>query len=100
MIVVESVAEPFRDDIRKAVDILKSCGARDIYLFGSVLTTNDPSLVGDLDIAVAGMPPENFFRAYGMLTMTLERPFDLVDLDNDAAFVQNLRRGGGLARVA
>lgn len=39
-------------------------------------------------------------KSYGALTMDLESPFDLVDLDNDAAFVQSLRRGGRLERVA
>jgi predicted nucleotidyltransferase len=100
---IDQMPERFRADIHKAIRILKSYGARDVFLFGSVLTATDPSTastVGDLDIAVAGMPPENFFHAYGALTMDLESPFDLVDLDNDAAFVQSLRRGGRLERVA
>jgi uncharacterized protein len=97
---IEKMPERFREDIQTAIRILKSYGARDVFLFGSVLTATDPSTVSDLDIAVAGMPPENFFRAYGALTMDLESPFDLVDLDNDAAFAQSLRRRGRLERVA
>lgn len=97
---IDALPERFRTDIDRAARILKSYGARDVFLFGSILTATDPSTAGDLDFAVAGMPPANFFRAYGELTMNLDMPFDLVDLDNDAAFTRSLRHRGRLERVA
>jgi predicted nucleotidyltransferase len=92
--------EPFRSDIDSAVRILKEHGAKDVYLFGSILRTADPASIGDIDIAVSGLDPRKYFKAYASLMMALEHPFDLVDLDDDAAFVRVLREDGQLERVA
>ena len=67
---------------------------------GSALRPPSSRLIGDLDIAVAGLPPEHFYRAYGALMMSLQSPVDLVDLDDDTAFVRTLREDGALERVA
>ena len=90
----------FRDDIAEAVQILRDLGAKHVYLFGSVLSDGDGSVAQDLDVAVSGLPQSEFFRAYGKLSMTLSHPFDLVDLDNDAAFVRTLRESGQIEEVA
>ncbi len=89
----------FRHDIELAVRILKELGAEHVYLFGSVLE-HEARKPRDIDIAVSGLPRDQFFRAYGKLTMTLSHPFDLVDLDNEAAFVRTLKESGQLERVA
>jgi predicted nucleotidyltransferase len=88
----------FRDDIAEVVQILRDLGAEHVYLFGSVLSVGDGA--HDIDIAVSGLPQSEFFRAYGRLSMALSHPFDLVDLDNDAAFVRTLRESGQLEEVA
>ena len=92
-------AADFRGDIELAVAILRELGAKHVYLFGSVLDhqTHKPR---DIDIAVSGHPQNQFFRAYGKLTMTLSQPFDLVDLDNEAAFIRTLKESGQLEQVA
>ncbi len=97
---IDQCPEEVRRDILQAIDVLKRLGARDVYLFGSVLSSKDPAAIGDIDIAVSGLEPSKFFAAYGALTMALDYPFDLVDLDNEAAFVQTLREKGHLERVA
>jgi predicted nucleotidyltransferase len=89
----------FRHDIELAVRILTELGAKHVYLFGSVLDNEAPN-PRDIDIAVSGLPQDQFFRAYGKLTMTLGHPFDLVDLDNEAAFVRTLKESGQLEKVA
>ncbi|TVQ26225.1 MAG: hypothetical protein EA382_05880 [Spirochaetaceae bacterium] len=68
--------------------------------FGSVVRDPLPSSVGDIDFAVAGLPPERFYHTYGAMLMALSMPFDLVDLDDDSPFVQALRTEGSLERVA
>jgi len=53
----------------------------------------------NIDIAVNGLPQEDFFRAYGQLPMKIDHRFDLVDLSNDAAFSRRLRESGTLEGV-
>ena len=97
---MDEYPEPIRSDIESAVRILKDHGAHDVYLFGSVLQATDPAAIGDIDIAVSGLDPRKFFKAYASLMMALQYPFDLVDLDDDGAFVRTLREDGRLELVA
>ena len=90
----------FRRDIQLAASILQSLGAKEIYVFGSLVEGSNPSGARDLDIAVLGLPPEQFFHAYGQLLMELDHAFDLVDLSNSAAFSRRLKESGRLERVA
>jgi predicted nucleotidyltransferase len=89
----------FSDDIEKAVSYLKEIGCAEIYIFGSIAkgTADDTS---DLDIAVRGISPENFFKVYGHLLTILEREIDLVDLDLQKEFGSKLLKSKTLHRVA
>jgi predicted nucleotidyltransferase len=84
--------------IQKAADVLRSFGATDVYLFGSVAkgTHNDRS---DIDLAVSGIPPEFFFKAMGTTMNTIKREFDLVELDEKNLFVDYLKSQGKPQRV-
>jgi predicted nucleotidyltransferase len=84
--------------IHKAADVLKSFGATDVYLFGSVAkgTNNEHS---DIDLAVSGIPPEDFFKAMGTTMNAIKKEFDLVDLDEKNTFVEYLKSHGKLQRV-
>ena len=63
-----------------------------VLLFGSAL---DPAReTQDIDLAVEGFPPENFFRFYGDLIFSLSKPVDLIDLSSDNAFNRIIRREG------
>ena len=99
-VATDNLEEPIRSDVLQAIEVLRSFGAREVYLFGSVLRSPTSRTTGDIDIAVAGLPPEHFYRAYGALMMNLQSPVDLVDLDDDTAFVRTLREDGALERVA
>ena len=84
--------------IKQAAAALLSVGAREVYLFGSVAGGSaDPE--SDVDLAVAGLPPSLFFRAMGMARRALQRPLDLVDLDEPTPSTDYLRKSGELKRV-
>ena len=97
---IERFPNSFRHDIQTAASILRSFGATEIYVFGSLVESSNPSNARDLDIAVLGLPPEQFFHAYGQMLMELDHDFDLVDLSNSAAFSRRLKDSGTLERVA
>lgn len=85
--------------INQAAAVLKAAGAEAVYLFGSsVKGTTRPD--SDIDLAVAGLPPAQFFPVMGQLQFILPRPFDLVDLDVDTPFTRYLKQKGNLRRVA
>jgi len=84
--------------IREAAAALKAAGARKVYLFGSA-ATGTLREGSDIDLAVSGLPPEKFFKAMGIAGDILERPLDLVDLDEDNPFTRYLKEEKELVRV-
>jgi predicted nucleotidyltransferase len=63
-----------------------------LFLFGS---SADPSHEGrDIDLAVEGLPAQDFFRFYGDLIFSVSKPIDLVDLSQDSKFTRLIRREG------
>lgn len=93
-----AIPEALREDIDRAVRILKEGGCTEVYLFGSVAKgkVRDGS---DIDLAVKGCPTGSFFHLMGKLLMELERSADLVDLDSQDPFAEYLERRGELVRV-
>ncbi len=93
-----AVPAAIQSDIARAVAILKEGGCSAVFLFGSGAagTLTERS---DLDLAVQGCPPEQFFRLLGRLLYELDRSVDLVDLDAPDPFAQMVQREGGLQRV-
>ena len=91
--------EQLRVVLDQAVAVLKSAGAREIYVFGSAAggTLREHS---DLDLAVSGLPPERFFKALGGAMMAAKCPIDLIDLDEESPFGEYLKTHGKLQRVA
>lgn len=85
--------------VKKAAAAMISAGAREVYLFGSALRGAD-GVESDIDLAISGLPPALFFRAVGLARRILNRPVDLVDLDETSPFTEYLRTSGGLKRVA
>ena len=84
--------------IEEAAAALKAAGAREVYVFGSAATGNLRE-GSDIDLAVSGLPPQVFFRAMAAASDALQRPLDLVDLDEDNAFTRYLKHHGELRRV-
>lgn len=100
MIITDDTAMPeaVKEDIDRAVQILRAGRCTEIYLFGSGVTgrvSND----SDIDLAVRGCPPHRYFHLLGQLLMQLDRSVDLVNLDTHGAFAQYLLKKGELRRV-
>ena len=85
--------------IAKAAEVLKEAGANEVYLFGSA-ASGSISENSDIDLAVSGLPPENFFNAMGQTHRIIGRSLDLVDLDEESPFTTYLKKKGKLFRVA
>jgi predicted nucleotidyltransferase len=85
--------------IEKAAEVLKSFGAREVYLFGSA-AADKMDEDSDIDMAVSGLPPEVFFRAWAKAVREFPgREMDLVSLDKGGPFAEFLRDKGRLRRV-
>ncbi|MBI5305113.1 MAG: nucleotidyltransferase domain-containing protein [Chloroflexi bacterium] len=92
-------AEQLEPDIRRAINILKTSGCAEVFLFGSAARGNvRPD--SDLDLAVRGCPPGQFFHILGQLLIELEHPVDLVNLDSSDAFANRLQEEGALVRIS
>ncbi len=89
----------FHADLETAIRYLLSNGCSEVYLFGS-LGTGTARDGSDIDIAVRGIRPEEFFKVYGELLTRLRHEVDLVDLDLQSDFGQMLVKTGSLRRVA
>lgn len=89
----------FQADVEAAVRYLISKGCSEIYLFGS-LGSGASRQSSDIDIAVRGIRPEEFFAIYGELMTRLQHEVDLVDLDLQERFGRTLQDSGNLRRVA
>jgi len=100
MVRTENIAIPevFREDISRAVRILKEEGCSEIFLFGSGVTGKGRD-GSDIDLAIRGCPRDHFFHLLGRLLLALEHPVDLVDLDTQDAFAQYLQKEGVLVRI-
>jgi len=84
--------------IERAAEVLKSYGAKEVYVFGSA-ATGEMDEYSDIDFAVAGLPPGVFFRALAVASDAVGRHVDIIDLDSDNAFTRYLHSEGELKRV-
>jgi predicted nucleotidyltransferase len=94
----ESATDDLTRRIHEAASALRESGAREVYLFGSA-ATGRVTPVSDIDLAVSGLPPAQFFRAMSKAAAAMGRPIDLIDLDDDTPFTRYLRSEGELQRV-
>jgi predicted nucleotidyltransferase len=92
------IPEMYRLDICRAIEILKTGGCREVFLFGS-LTTDQAKAESDIDLAVKGCPKGKFFSFLGQLLLELDHPVDLVNLDSQDAFAKYLEKEGNLLRI-
>lgn len=54
---------------------------KEVYLFGS--SVKDYENAKDIDLGIKGLVPGRFFEFYGKLFMSLNKPVDLVDMDEN-----------------
>lgn len=85
--------------IRLAAARLVERGASSVYLFGS-MSTGRAREDSDVDLAVAGLPPQIFFAALAEVTRIIGRPVDLLALERHPQLAEELFRSGELQRVA
>lgn len=79
--------ETFEKELAKIISISKEFGAKKILLFGSCLS--DIKSARDIDIAVSGVKPKDFFEFYGKVTMAVDDEVDLIDLDDARKHLRN-----------
>ena len=90
-------------NIEKAIErtaaVLKAAGAKEVYIFGSAASgsMNEGS---DVDFAVAGLPPQYFFKTLSAAGRLFPMALDLIDLDEVTPFTRYLKEEGELKRVA
>lgn len=95
---VSELPAPMQRDLRAATRILKEGGCSAVFLFGSVARgAMHPK--SDLDLAVHGCPPQQFFHLFGRLLTDLDHPVDLVDLHVPSPFVDFLMSQGHLVQL-
>jgi len=80
----EARAERARQALPQVVAILRKYDVKRIIVFGSLLLPGRFHKRSDIDVAVEGLAPKDFFRAYGELMMSLDwridlKPFEEVD---------------------
>lgn len=92
------VPHDYREDIEKAVRILKNEGCKEIYLFGSLAEgrINEGS---DIDLAVKGCPNGEYFKILGKLLLELNHSVDLINLDRKSDFARFIEQEGVLVSV-
>lgn len=87
-----------KEEILTAANLLRSMGASDVFIFGS-LVRGELRPDSDIDIAVSGLPPEVYFSAVSKVSEVVGRPVDLLDLDDKTPRVRHLIGSGELVRV-
>lgn len=63
-----------------------------VLLFGSSLDPTRESQ--DIDIAIEGIAPREFFKYYGDLMLKLSKPVDVIDLSETSKFVTLVKKEG------
>ena len=80
------------DDRAKIVKIAKMYRVKRVMLFGSNVS---PNVEGrDIDLAVEGVQPKDFYRFCGDLMFSLSKPVDFVDLETRSKFVRMIDAEG------
>lgn len=72
--------------------VCRKYGVKRALLFGSSLDASRDA--HDIDLAVEGVAPQEFFRFYGELMFALSKPVDVIDLSGRSKFLDLVRRDG------
>lgn len=71
-----------RKSLTALIAILKKYQVEKIILFGSLAKNNRLHAGSDIDLAVAGLPSDQFFAAYGEIMMASDFTVDLKPLED------------------
>ena len=83
------ISESDKQKIRK---VSEKYHAKRVLLFGSSLDETRESR--DIDIAVEGICPGDFFKYYGELMLQLSKPIDVIDLSGVSKFTKLIQQEG------
>ena len=72
--------EVLDSELIKIIEISKEFGAEKVFLFGSCIGAIKED--NDIDIAVKGIKPREFFKYYGKVSMSVDDEVDIIDLDD------------------
>ena len=75
-------------------EISEKYKAKRVLLFGSSVISEKESR--DIDIAVEGIAPRDFFDYYADLMFALSKPIDIIDLSGVSKFINIIRKEGVL----
>lgn len=96
---VDKLPNSYKKDIERAIKILKDNGAKEVFIFGSIVEGKFDEN-SDIDIAVKGLKESEFYRVASILMFELENEMDLIDLDDkEDSFSQMITKVGGLLKV-
>ena len=73
-------------------DISRKYNIKRVLLFGSCLLPTKES--ADIDLAIEGISPKDFYKFYGDLLFALTKPVDIVDLSGTSKFIQLIQQEG------
>ncbi|MBI3242228.1 MAG: nucleotidyltransferase domain-containing protein [Chloroflexi bacterium] len=80
---MRAAAEKARAEAKRLAQILADeYSVERVYLFGSFAWGKVIRPDSDIDLAVEGLPPRQFLKAYGRLEIATQYAFDLVPLEN------------------
>jgi predicted nucleotidyltransferase len=96
--VIDKIPLKYREDIKKATNLLKKEGCKSIYLFGSLVTgkNHDES---DIDIGIKGLPKGKFFETCAKVYFAVGNDIDIVDFDSNVDFYTLLNRQGEVFEI-
>ncbi len=81
-----------KSDHRKIQEVSRKYHIKKVLLFGSSLETDRESK--DIDIAIEGIAPKDFFAYCGELLLILSKPVDVIDLSIESKFTALIKREG------
>ncbi|MGR3221417.1 MAG: nucleotidyltransferase family protein [Candidatus Anammoxibacter sp.] len=73
-------------------EISKKYNAKRVLIFGSSIALERESR--DIDIAVEGISPKDFYRYYGELIFSLSKPIDVIDISGTSKFIKLILQEG------
>ena len=81
-----------QNDIETIKQLSSKYNARKVVLFGSSLDSQRQA--NDIDLAVEGVAPKDYYRYCGELMMSLTKPVDIVDLSIPCKFIDLILEEG------
>jgi predicted nucleotidyltransferase len=98
MATITDIPSSFKEDLESAISILLKYGAAEIYIYGS-LADGSYNENSDIDIAVKGLKPELYLKAYADLSFNVNKKVDLLNMDTQERFAGMLDNLKELVRV-